>query len=235
MKFTGMILAAGFGKRMMPLTKNKPKPLIEINGITLLENSINFLTKLGCEDIIINGHYKYLQLQEYIKQNYSNKNIKFVYEKDILDTGGGVINAIPYFSNKNIIVINSDVYWQKKNLLDVKLLINYYLKNINMYLLLSRKNMSYGLNKNAGDFIIRDGKVYKFNNDKEIIYYSGLQILHKTHLEFFNNKKFSFNDIWSYFINNKSLYGHIMTSDWYHVGDLQGLNIAKKLDLIKIF
>ena len=55
-----MILAAGFGKRMMPLTKELPKPLIKINGITLLDNSINFLKKLGCNEIIINTHYKYL-------------------------------------------------------------------------------------------------------------------------------------------------------------------------------
>ena len=52
--YSGMILAAGFGRRMMPLTKNMPKPLIEINGVTLLGNSIDFLNKLGCKEIIIN-------------------------------------------------------------------------------------------------------------------------------------------------------------------------------------
>ena len=52
----GMILAAGYGKRMMPLTHSAPKPLLNINGITLLENSINFLIKLGCKKIIINTH-----------------------------------------------------------------------------------------------------------------------------------------------------------------------------------
>ena len=56
--YSGMILAAGFGKRMMPLTKNLPKPLVDINGTTLLDNSINFLTKLGCTQIIINTHYQ---------------------------------------------------------------------------------------------------------------------------------------------------------------------------------
>lgn len=228
MNFSGMILAAGFGERMLPLTKNKPKPLIEINGITLLENSINFLTKLGCDDIIINTHYKHLQINKFVTKKYNNKNIKLIYEKEILDTGGGVINANSHFSNENILITNSDIYWQKNNLLDGQELIQSYLKNKNMHLLLSKKNMSYGLNKGKGDFVIKNGKVARFNDDKEIMYYSGLQILNKNHLKFFTVKKFSFNDIWNSCINTKTLYGNIMTSSWYHVGDPEGLNTAKK-------
>ena len=59
LNFSGMILAAGFGKRLMPLTKNLPKSLIEINNTTLLANCINFLKKSGCKEIIINSHYQY--------------------------------------------------------------------------------------------------------------------------------------------------------------------------------
>ena len=110
--YSGMILAAGFGKRLMPLTKSKPKPLIEINEVSLLSNSISFLRTLGCNEIIINTHYKHLQIKDSILKEKHNNEIKIIYEKNILDTGGGVKNAIPYFSNKNIIVINSDIYWQ---------------------------------------------------------------------------------------------------------------------------
>ena len=230
LNYSGMILAAGFGKRMLPFTRDKPKPLIEINGLTLLGNSINFLTKLGCKEIIINTHYKHLQIQNLINSNYNNKNIKLVYEEEILDTGGGVKNATSFFTNDNILVINSDIYWQEKNLIDAKLVIKSYLKNNNMHLLLSKKNKSYGLSKSTGDFIIKNGKVFRFNEGDEIIYYSGLQMLHVNHLKIFTNKKFSFNDVWDYFINKESLFGNIMGSDWYHVGDIQGLNIAKKLN-----
>jgi len=228
--YSGMILAAGFGKRMLPLTRNKPKSLIEINGLTLLGNSINFLKKLGCKEIIINTHYKHSQIQNLINTSYDNKNIKLVHEEEILDTGGGVKNATSFFSNDNILVINSDIYWQEKNLIDAKLVIKSYAKNNNMYLLLSKKNKSYGLSKSTGDFIIKSGKVYRFNEGDEIIYYSGLQMLHTDHLKNFTNKKFSFNDVWDYLINKESLFGNIMDSDWYHVGDISGLNIAKKLD-----
>jgi MurNAc alpha-1-phosphate uridylyltransferase len=228
--YSGMILAAGFGKRMLPLTRNKPKPLIEINGLTLLGNSINFLIKLGCKEIIINTHYKHSQIQNLINTSYDNKNIKLVYEEEILDTGGGVKNATSFFANDNILVINSDIYWQEKNLIDAKLVIKSYAKNNNMHLLLSKKNKSFGLNKSTGDFIIKSDKVYRFNEGDEIIYYSGLQMLHVNHLKSFTNEKFSFNDVWDYLINQESLFGNIMDSDWYHVGDISGLNIAKKLD-----
>ena len=133
--YSGMILAAGFGKRMLPLTRNIPKPLIEINGLTLLGNSINFLTKLGCKEIIINTHYKHSQIQNLINTSYDNENIKLVYEEEILDTGGGVKNATSFFANNNILVINSDIYWQEKNLIDAKLVIKSYAKNNNMQLL----------------------------------------------------------------------------------------------------
>ena len=104
-----------------------------------------------------------------------------------------------------------------------------------MHLLLSRKNKSYGLSKGVGDFIIKRNKIYRFNKGNEIIYYAGFQKNHKNHLEFFTNKKFSFNEVWNFLINSKSLYGNIMSSTWYHVGDSKGLELAKKLDLIKIF
>ena len=228
--YSGMILAAGFGKRMLPLTRDKPKPLIEINGLTLLGNSINFLTKLGCKEIIINTHYQHSQIQNLINTSYDNKNIKLVYEEEILDTGGGFKNATSFFSNDNILVINSDIYWQEKNLIDAKLVIKSYLKNNNMHLLLSKKENSFGIKKNEGDFVIKDNKILRFNEGKEILYYSGLQMLHLNNLRDFSVKKFSFNEVWDQLIYQDLLFGKIMNSNWYHVGDLQGLNIARKLD-----
>jgi len=174
--YSGMILAAGFGKRMMHLTRNIPKPLIKINGISLLENSINFLTKLGCREIIINTHYKHSQFKNLIKRRKDKKNIKLIYEEKILDTGGAVKNACSYFSNSNILVINSDIFWQENNLIDAELLIRLYFKKKNMHLLLSKKENSFGIKKNEGDFVIKDNKILRFNEGKEILYYSGLQM-----------------------------------------------------------
>ena len=137
--YSGMILAAGFGKRMMPLTKNIPKPLIEINGVTLLGNSIDFLNKLGCKEIIINTHYHNELISKFVENRHDKKKIKIIFEKEILDTGGGVKNAISFFSTKNILVVNSDIYWQKNNLKDAMSLIKSFQKSNKSHLLLTKK------------------------------------------------------------------------------------------------
>ena len=69
--FSAMILAAGFGKRMLSLTKEIPKPLVKVNNISLLKNSIDFLYKIGCKKIVINTHYKHNLISDFIQKNYT--------------------------------------------------------------------------------------------------------------------------------------------------------------------
>jgi len=227
--FSAMILAAGFGKRMMPLTKDIPKPLIEINGVTLLNNTINFLKKLGCGQIIINTHYYHSKIAKFIKERESIDDIILIYEKKILDTGGAVKNAIPHFTNDNLLIINCDIFWRDENLKDGKSLIyNYNNTSLPHMLIVSKKN-AFGLSKNKGDFILKKNRILRFKEGDEIIFYSGLQILNIDIFNEFSNHKFSFNAVWDSLIYQKKLYGQIMQSNWYHVGDIQGLNLARKL------
>ena len=79
--FSAMILAAGYGKRLNPLTLNIPKPLIKINKISLLQNTIDFLFRLNCNKIVINTHYKSEVINDFIKKNYNHKKIILLYEK----------------------------------------------------------------------------------------------------------------------------------------------------------
>lgn len=230
--FSGMILAAGYGKRMLPLTKDKPKPLIKVNGKTLLDNSINFLQNIGCKQIIINSHYKYLQIKKSINTRKDKKNITLLHENKILDTAGAVKNAIKFFKNDNIIIINSDVFWRNENIKDVKKLIKEYKKNLKSHLLLVNEKNTFGLKKKKGDFFLKQKNIYRYDNinAKNLLYFTGLQILNIDIFNNFNKEKFSFNEVWDYLIKKNILFGKVMTSNWYHVGDIQGLNIAKELD-----
>ena len=106
-----IILAAGYGKRLRPLTEKCPKPLLKIGDQTLLSNTINFLKKSGVKQIIINVYYLKDKIIEYIKKNNFNIDIIVVEEKEkILDTGGGILNAIEYF-DQSFICINPDTIW----------------------------------------------------------------------------------------------------------------------------
>ena len=100
-KFNLMILAAGYGKRMKNLTESTPKPLLKINNKELLRHNIDFFINLGCEKIIINTHYLYDKINNFIKQYYANKNIKLTFEPILLNTGGGIKNALSHLGDKN--------------------------------------------------------------------------------------------------------------------------------------
>ena len=159
-----------------------------------------------------------------------DKNIMTLYENEILDTGGGVKNAIPFFKNKNLLITNSDVFWLNKNIQDAKKLIENYFINRKPHMLLINKNNAIGLNNKEGDFILNDNKILRFKKGDKIFFYSGLQMLSTNIFDIFDKKNFSFNDVWDYLILKKELNGHVMKSNCYHVGDIQGLNIAKDIE-----
>ena len=117
---SGIILAAGFGKRMRNLTRENPKPLIEFRGKPLIQYSIDFLESLEVQEIIINVHYKSEQIIEFVK-NLHNSKIKISDESSkILDTGGGVKKAMSLISGTKSIVINSDILWTNKQINSLK-------------------------------------------------------------------------------------------------------------------
>ncbi len=107
---TAMIMAAGYGSRLQNLTREKPKSLLKIDGYTLLDIQIRKLQKIGIRKIIINLHYFGKIIQEHLKENsYSNVEIIYSEEPEILGTGGGIAQAEKYFKDETIIVVNSDI------------------------------------------------------------------------------------------------------------------------------
>tara|TARA_Y100000590_G_scaffold214209_1_gene242816 strand:+ start:61 stop:762 length:702 start_codon:yes stop_codon:yes gene_type:complete len=225
-KFSAMILAAGYGKRLLPLTNEIPKPLIEINNISLLQNTIDFLFRIGCSKIVINTHFKHALISEFIENNFQSSNIFISYEENILDTGGAVKNAIPFFDDEAILVTNSDIFWKKENEKNViDFISNFNLKD-KCKLLLVPEIKANGIKSTYGDFSLKNKIVTRWKKGQDIIFYSGLQMLKLDILNDFKEEKFSFNSVWDLQIYNNSLYGELMDSKWYHVGDFDGLNKA---------
>ena len=217
-KFSLLILCAGFGKRMLDLTTNTPKPLLEFKNNTLLGNAINFFNNIGCNEIFINTHYLHTKIEEYVIKNFDNNLLNIIYEPSILGTGGAIKNIFNYTKNKKMCVVNSDIFWTNDNKQDV---VNF-LKNSNdatyCKILLSKKNNFYGLKKNNGDFNIRNGFISKWTEGDEVIFYSGMQVLSK---KIFQNseKIFTMNNIWNSLIIDKKLKGDFISSNILHIGD----------------
>jgi len=225
--FSLMILAAGYGKRMQNLTETKPKPLLKINNKELLRHNIDFFLTLGCKKIVINTHYLHEQIKNFIKKYYSDKNIQLTYEKILLNTGGGIKNALTLLGNKNFLVTNVDTLWKEENKNDVLNFINNYEDTKTCKLLLSKDINFQGLKKSTGDFKLENMLVKRWEKNDPYLYYTGLQIINPLIFDLIEEKSFSINTIWNMLITNKNLRGEILNSNIAHIGDISALNQFK--------
>ena len=225
----GMILAAGLGKRMQPLTLKTPKPLLEINNISLLERAINLLVGHGVKEIIINVHYLPEQISSFINKKKFEVKITISYEKDLLlDTGGGVLKGTQNFGDKPFFVINPDTIWSKHYLEELKTLEEIYFKGNKPVLLLVNKKLSIDPSF-KGDFNLNNGKISK--DDVNQFIFTGLQIINRNVLIGEKLEVFSMNKVWNKLIKDKNLQGlesnqkffHLNTFDMYK--KILGLNI----------
>ena len=225
----GMILAAGFGKRMQPLTLKTPKPLIEINKSTLLERAINLLISHGVQEISINVHYLSDQIQSFINKKKFQVTITISKEEDLLlDTGGGVLKGTQNFGDNPFFVINPDTVWSKVYFEELKSLETIYLKNKKPTLLLVNKKLSIDPSF-LGDFNLDNEIITK--DDKNQFIFTGLQITNRGSLIDEKSKVFSMNKIWNKLIKDKNLQGLESNQKFYH---LNTFDMYKKISSLSI-
>ena len=211
----GMVLAAGLGKRMQPLTLKTPKPLLEINNISLLERAINLLIKSGVEEISINVHHLPKQIEKFISEKKFKVEVNISKEKDaLLDTGGGTLEATKHFDDNPFYVINPDTLWSDRYIEEVKRLEDSYFKNKKPTLLLVNKKLSFD-GSFKGDFNITNNQISR--DEKNEFIFTGLQIIKRGFLTSENSKIFSMNKIWNDLIANKELYGIESNLKFYHL------------------
>ena len=225
---TALILCAGFGKRLNPVTLTKPKPLLEIKEVTMLEKSINLIKELGINKIFINTFYLKDHFLNFIKNKNFNLDVHIVEDgESILDTGGGILNMITHSSEDDFMVFNPDTIWSNKYLDEIiKMEEIYFSKKIENILLLVNKNLSFD-QKLTGDFNLSNNLIS--NKDNLDFIYIGCQILNK---KIFTNQtlsKFSILNIWKKLIDEKKLYGFESKQKFYHLTDLNTFNKLKDL------
>ena len=217
-----MILAAGFGKRIYPLTLKNPKPLLKIGNETLLSNALKFLELFGIKQAVINVHYLREQIVEYIDKSQFNLTIKIINEKDkILDTGGGVLNAIQHFSNEPFLIINPDTIWNSHYLEELRLMEKAFFENEKnkCSLLVVNKKKSYDQSF-KGDFSLENNLIYRKDENNLNYIYTGLQIIKPEVFSSLDTKIFSINKIWDKLIESNELYGMESNIDFLHVSTL---------------
>jgi MurNAc alpha-1-phosphate uridylyltransferase len=209
----GMILAAGLGKRMQPITLKTPKPLIQIGGKNLLDRALELLINHGVDDIVINVHHLADQIKDFInKKKYKVKISVFHEQEMLLDTGGGILNATKSFKEP-FVVVNPDTLWCNAYSSELSDLEDLYFQHKKACLLLVNKNLSFD-SSFKGDFNLQDGIVSR-DNSNELIF-TGLQILDHSIFSSIKDKIFSMNNIWNNLIKNNFLIGVESSQKFYH-------------------
>ncbi len=223
---TALILCAGYGKRLNPITLDKPKPLIEINKTTLLQNTLNLVNSIGVKNILINSFYLSDQIENYVANH--NLNLKVI--KDgvkILDTGGGILNLIDNSNTNDFLVFNPDTIWNESYITEIKKMEKFYFeKKIKNILLVVEKLKSFD-KRMKGDFSFENNILNKLSNKNYI--FTGCQIINKSVFENYKIVAFSINKIWEDLILEQKLYGFESEGKFTHLTDLE---IYKKLTKI---
>ena len=217
---TALILCAGFGKRLNPITLKIPKPLITINDITLLQNTINLLEKLDIQNIKINTYYLQDQIVDFVLKNKMKSKIEIIKDGDkILDTGGGIFNLIKSSNEDDFIIFNPDTVWNSNYVEVIKNMIDfYYNKNLNNLLMVVNKNKSFD-ERFKGDFELKENKLLKQEQNNFI--YTGCQIINKNLFKNIKDISFSILNIWNQQIKKEMLFGYESNENFVHITDLE--------------
>ncbi len=215
---TALILCAGYGKRLNPITLSKPKPLIEINKTTLLQNTLNLVTSLSIKNILINSFYLSEQIEEYVISQ--SLNLKVINDGDkILDTGGGILNLINHSKQNDFLVFNPDTLWNESYIAEIQNMEKFYFENkVRNILLVADKSKSFD-ERISGDFFLKNNILSK-SFDKNFIF-TGCQILNKSIFKNYKVETFSMNKIWDEMILKNQLYGFKSDGKFTHLTDIE--------------
>ena len=231
-----MVFGAGLGTRMMPLTADKPKPLVEVCGKPMIEYTFDKLKEFGIKKVVVNTHYKPEKLQNYIK-GYKGLNIEYIHEDVLLNTGGGLLQALPLLGKEPFFVINGDIVWRDKSEKNSLLqsMIEIWDSKTKAVLVLQTTKNAIGYDGN-GDFFLSDKNEILVNNNAKTKPYvfTGIQLLRPELLDEFELSPFSLIEVYKKNINNSGVLegvkGLVMkNSEWFHIGTPDGVDLAEKI------
>jgi MurNAc alpha-1-phosphate uridylyltransferase len=221
----GMILAAGLGERMRPITDTLPKPLIPVRGATLIESILDRLEAAGVTEAVINLHYLGTMIEEHLRGRARPRIVFSREERERLETGGGVRQALPLLGPDPFYAINGDVCW-----LDgftpalERLAAHWDERTMDALLLLHPTATAFGYN-GRGDFMLDPlGRAHR-RAERQVapFVFAGVQILHPRLFEEAPDGPFSLNILYDKAAAAERLYGVRHDGEWFHIGTPDGL------------
>jgi MurNAc alpha-1-phosphate uridylyltransferase len=223
-----MIMGAGLGTRMRPLTDDRPKPLVMVGGKTLIDHSIDRLAAAGVTRIVVNLHYKGQMLREHLSRRRDAQIIFSDETHKLLDTGGGVVKALPLLGDAPFFVVNSDSIWVEGLTPALPAMIKAWDDGMDGLLLLADMETALGY-EGTGDFALTASNHIVRARDAAPPHfaYPGVQIVHPRLFEGAPDGAFSTNLMWDRAIAAGKLHGTLLDGVWIHVGTPQARDEAE--------
>ncbi len=224
-----MILAAGLGTRMRPLTNDTPKPLIKVNGKALIDYKLDAAKQAGIKTVVVNVHYLAEQIEDHLSKIKGLELIISYERKELLDSGGGIVNALKHFNDDPFVILNSDTFWHGDNPPNLLQLMEFWNEtNMDILMALAKTDEAIGFD-GAGDFF-NDHNHRLTRRGKELsapYAFSGDYIVHPKIFENIPKGPFSANSLYDAAIASQRLYGLKLQGLWLHVGTPQSLSEAQ--------
>ncbi|PUB17197.1 nucleotidyltransferase family protein [Yoonia sediminilitoris] len=215
-----LFFAAGLGTRMGELTKDKPKPLVEVAGRALIDHALGFAETPGIGPRVVNLHYKGAMIRDHLSQ----ENVLFSDESEaLLETGGGLRHALPHLAQSPVITMNTDAVWKGPN--PIAQVIAAWRDDMECLLLMVPRSQVSG-HLGEGDFTIDDaGRLHRGKGD----IYSGVQIIRTETLADIKESRFSMNIVWDQVAARGGLFGVRYSGQWCDVGQPSSIAIAQSM------
>ena len=224
-----MIMAAGLGTRMRPLTLDRPKPLVEVGGKALIDHAIDRLVQAGVTLIVVNVHYRADMLKAHLARR-RDVEIRISEENEVLlGTGGGILKALPYFEDKPFFVHNSDSVWVEGigHALD-RMKAFWNPEEMDALLLLAPMVTALGFEGTGDFFLDPEGHIARVPEQRVSPFaYPGVQIVHPRIFENAPRGEFSMNILWNRSIEKERLFGIRLDGVWMHVGTAEAVHEAQ--------
>ncbi len=226
---TAMVMAAGFGKRLRPFTDKVPKPLTKVLGVPLIDVALNRLAAAGVKRAVVNLHHLGEQIRDHLKDR-KEPEVVFSQEDEILETGGGIVKAMPLLGSDPFFTVNAKIIWLngKVDCL-VRLAQMFDPDKMDALLLLQPTVTAVGYG-GTGDFIMDpDGRIAR-KPEREVapFLYAGIQLCHPRLFRDAPMGAFSTNVVWDRAMEEGRLYGIRHDGEWYHVSTPEHLTEVER-------
>ncbi len=230
-----MVLAAGEGRSLRPLTDHTPKPLIQVGGKAMLDHALDQLVAVGVKRCVINTCHLADQIQAHIKER-TKPEVIISHETTLLDTGGGLMKALPHFGGEPFFVLNADIWWRDRGHSSLAQLSQFWdSMRMDALLLLVPVEKAIGYSGVGDYFLTPDGKAqYRGNHPMAPYIFSGIRILHPRLLSGQEVRSFSIVPLFHKAEEQGRLFGLVYDGDWGDIGTLESLKAINEDPRVKL-